>query len=97
MLRSRASRVLLGFGFEEELIHFTDGQALGQEIEGAVFSSAMMTVAVGFAAAGEAFNQRGPQEVGKDLYQWIKKKTKKENNKKKMLVIESNKAKENNK
>ena len=57
----------LGGGGEEELVDFADGQTLGQEIEGAVFIAAMMTVTVGFATAGEALDERGAQAVGEDL------------------------------
>jgi hypothetical protein len=57
----------LGGGGEEELVDVSDGQALGQEIEGAVFIAALMTVTVGFATAGEPLDERGPEAVGKDL------------------------------
>ena len=57
----------LGGGGEEELVDFAHGQALGQEIEGAMFIAAMMTVTVGFAAAGEALDKGGAQAVGEDL------------------------------
>jgi hypothetical protein len=40
---------------------------LGQIIEGAVFVPALVAVALGLAAAGEAFDQRGAQAVGRDL------------------------------
>jgi hypothetical protein len=60
------SRLLLGGSLEEELIDFSNGQALGQVVEGAVFSSPLMAMAVGFATGGEALDQRGPQAVGED-------------------------------
>ena len=53
----------LGGGGEEELVDFADGQALGQEIEGAVFIAALMTVTVGFATAGEPLDEGGAQAV----------------------------------
>jgi hypothetical protein len=57
----------LGGGGEEELVDFADGQALGQEIEGAVFIAALMTVTVDFAAAGEPLDEGGAQAVGEDF------------------------------
>jgi len=57
----------LGRGGEEEFVDFADGQALGQEIEGAMFIAALMTVTVGFATAGEALDKGGAQAVGEDF------------------------------
>ena len=57
----------LGGGGEEELVDVADGQALGQEIEGAVFIAAAVTMTVGFATAGEALHERGAQAVGEDF------------------------------
>ncbi len=64
MLDPSSGRLLLGIGFEEKLIDFADGQALGQVIEGAMFIPAMVAVAVSFATAGEPFHQGGAQGVG---------------------------------
>jgi hypothetical protein len=58
--------LLIG-GFEWQFVDFADGQALGQIVERAVFMTLPMTVAVGFAAAGEALHERGAQTVGPDL------------------------------
>jgi len=58
--------LLLG-GFEREFIDFAHSQALSQIIERAVLMAWLMTVAVGFAAAGEALHERGAQTVGPDL------------------------------
>ena len=57
----------LGEGGEGEFVDFADGQALGQKIEGAMFIPAVMTVTVGFAAAGEALDKGGAQAVGEDF------------------------------
>jgi len=51
VLNAGSSRLLLGDGLKEELVEFAHGQALGQVIEGAVFIAAVVTMAVGFAAA----------------------------------------------
>jgi hypothetical protein len=61
------SRLLLGGCLEEELIDFSDRQALRQVVKGTVFNSPMMAAAVGLATTGEALNQGGAQAVGQDL------------------------------
>jgi len=66
-VNARSSGLLLAEGFEEEFIDFAHGQALGQKVEGTVFISAMMAMAVGFAATGETFDQGGAQDVGEDF------------------------------
>jgi hypothetical protein len=67
VLDALLSRLLLDGCFEEELINFSYGQALGQIVKRSVFISPVMAVAIGLATAGEAFDQRGPQAVGQDL------------------------------
>ena len=52
-----------GGGGEGEFVDFADGQALGQEIEGAMFTTAMMAVTVGFATAGEPLDKGGAKEA----------------------------------
>ena len=61
------SGLLLGRCFKEEFIHLTDGKALGQIVEGAVLMALLMTVAVGFAAAGKSLDEGGAQAVGQDM------------------------------
>jgi len=67
MLDAIASGLLLGRGLEQELIDLTHGQALGQIMKGAMFVSAVTAVTLGFAAAGETFDQGGAQRVREDL------------------------------
>jgi hypothetical protein len=63
MLHARTGRLLLGRGFEEELIHFAHGQALGQIIERAMLGATVMTMALGFATSGKALHDRSAEEV----------------------------------
>ena len=44
----------MSLGLQEELIHFTDRQTLGQVVEGTVLGPTVMTMALGFAAGGKA-------------------------------------------
>lgn len=67
MLRPRARRVLLGFGFEKELIHFTDGQTLGEIIERTMFSATVMAMALSFATGGKALHDGSAEKVGGDV------------------------------
>ena len=67
MRKGASGRLLLGRGFEEELVHLADGQALGQVIKGAVFGAAVVAMAVGLAAPGETLHQGSAQGVGADL------------------------------
>jgi hypothetical protein len=60
-------RLLLGGGFEAELVDFAHGQALGQIVEGAMLMARLVAVAVGFATAGEALDEGGAQTVRQDL------------------------------
>ena len=59
--------LLLPGGLEEEFVDLPHGQALRQKIERAVFGAVAMTVTVGLAAAGKAFDQRGAQAVWSGL------------------------------
>ena len=67
MFNPSSGRLLLGVGFEEKLVDFADGQALGEVVEGAMFIAALVAVAIGFATAGESFDQRCPQGVGSNF------------------------------
>jgi hypothetical protein len=67
LLNALFGRLPLDGQFEEELVDLSRSEALGQIIKGAVFISTVMAVAMGLAAAGEAFDQRGAQAVGRDL------------------------------
>jgi hypothetical protein len=60
MLDAGASGLLLVGGFEEELVYFAHSQALGQVVKRAVLGSALMAMAVGFAAAGKPLDQGSP-------------------------------------
>jgi hypothetical protein len=57
----------LSGGFEEEFVHFSRGQALGQVVEGAMLIPAMVAGAIGFATAGETLDQGGAQGIREDL------------------------------
>ena len=61
------SGLLLGGSFEWKFVDFAHGQALGQIVERAMLRALLKAVAVGFAAAGEALDERGAQTVGPDL------------------------------
>ena len=54
----------MGWALEQELVDFAHRQTLGQVIERAVLGAAVMTAAAGLAASGEAFDDRGAQEIG---------------------------------
>ena len=64
MLRTGAGGLLLGLGFEEKLIHFANGQTLGEVIEGAMLGTAMMTMALRFSTSGKTFHDGGAEEIG---------------------------------
>jgi hypothetical protein len=59
--------LLLSGTLEEELVDFSDRQALSQIVKGPMFSAAMVAVASGFATDGEALDQGGAQAVGPNL------------------------------
>jgi hypothetical protein len=59
--------LLLGWGFEEELVDVPGGQALGQKVKGPVLVPAMMAAAGGLAATRKTLDQRSAQEVGEDF------------------------------
>jgi hypothetical protein len=67
MFDALLSGPLLIGGFEGQFVDFAHGQALGQLVERAVLMAWLMTVAVGFAAAGESLHERRAQTVGPDL------------------------------
>jgi hypothetical protein len=67
MVHPRAGRLLLILGFEQEFIDFTDGQTLDQVMKGAVFWTAVATVALGFAAGGITLDDRSAEEVGRNI------------------------------
>jgi hypothetical protein len=56
--------LLVGGVFEQKLLDPTDGQTLGQVIKGAMLL-ALAAGAVGFATGGEALNDAGADEVGR--------------------------------
>jgi len=68
MSDARFGRLPLFGSLEEEFVDLAHGQALRQIIERAVFWAVAMTVTVGLAAAGKAFDQRGAQAV----WSWLK-------------------------
>jgi hypothetical protein len=67
VLDAGLSGLLLGGGSEEELVDLAHSQALGQIVEGAMLMALLVTVAIGFATAGEALDEGGAQAVGQDL------------------------------
>ena len=74
MFHASTGRLLLGLGFEKELIHFAHGQALGQIIEWAMLGAAVMTMALGFATRGIALDDRSAEDVGGNV-QLLKEKS----------------------
>ena len=64
MLDAQAGHLLLGLGLQEEFVHFAHRQTLGQVIEGTVLGTAVMTMALGFAAGGKALDDRRAKKIG---------------------------------
>jgi len=60
-------RLLLGQGFELELVDFAHGQTLRQKVIRAVLGTALMTVTASLAARGEPLDDRGAQAIRSDL------------------------------
>jgi hypothetical protein len=58
---------LLGRSFKQKFIDGPNGQTLGQVVEGTVFMTPMVAMAVGFATARETLDQRSPQAIRGNL------------------------------
>jgi len=59
--------LLLLRALEEELVHLTHRQALGQIVEGTMLGPPVMTMALGFATSGKTLHNRSAQEVRRDV------------------------------
>jgi hypothetical protein len=60
-------RLLLGEGFELELVDFAHRQTLRQKVVRAVLGAALMAMTASLAAGSESFDDRGAQAVGRDF------------------------------
>lgn len=73
VLDSVFSGLLLSGCLEEELIDFANRQALSQVIEWAMLGCAVMAVAIGLAAGGEASTREARRQSGK-TWSWESRK-----------------------
>jgi len=67
MLHALAGVLLLLLGFEEEFVHFTDRQTLGEIIKRPVLGSAVMALALSFAAGGKALDEGGAEQIRRNV------------------------------
>src|SRR5690348_16796569 len=63
MLNALAGVLLLVRSFQEELVHFAHRQALREIIERSVLGSAVMALALSFAAGREALDDGSAQQI----------------------------------